>query len=129
MITKYNDYIKESLRDKMIPKSQEDIKKNFSRLSKKKKNQFLFKSVWSADEESVKLALEMGADAKSGPKRETPIIVQATGGSVPRYNIIKNLLEYGADPLSTDLAGRSMISILDGRGLEDIIELIKSYIK
>lgn len=148
---RYEQFINESVRDKMIPKSEDDIKRELSKLSQNSKNAKLRHSVDEGDTESVKLLLEVGADvhyqeeyslrfaSRHGLTSLVKVLLDH-GASIDKFNgsaltnacytgaydTVKVLLEYGADTRLDDEAGLRFASV---KGFDDIVNLIQQYNK
>ena len=75
----------------------------------------------------ITVLLEHGADpnlADAGTG-ETPLMIAALSR---RTNIVKVLLEYGADVTQLNLEGKSVLNLLADENYSDVVELFTQYV-
>ena len=115
MIKKFDTY-NESLRDKMTPKSDDDIRRDLSKLSPKKK---LSKGIHNELPWLVEDAIKSGADPNmtypnsSYPKGFTCLMMVIITNC--NLDIIKLLVKYGADVNAKTKNGSSVLGILNSQ--------------
>lgn len=132
-IKPYNTFVNESVRDMMKPKSEEDILNYVMGLSKEELNLFLVKSVLNQEILFIKIALQVGADPNTiDPKTKLCVLYRAVVGGItsqPNKEVIKMLLDAGADPTLKSKAG--LVPLNNARSWKkwDIYDLLQKYVK
>ena len=152
---KYLKSYNESLRDKMKPKSDEEILKGLSNLTP---NELLFKSTENNFLKGVKKAIDLGVDINivdkhgwtalmytsvNGDKKIAELLIQNGADiNIRNYNenvaliiatmnnqkeIIKLLIQNGADINIKNRFGRTALDLAFYKKFNDIVELLKKY--
>ena len=108
-LKRYKD-LNEGLRDKMSPKSDDDIIKYLNTLSQEELNELFIKSAYILNEEMIRLTLEAGADVnyvndKYAYKNALMLALDSANVTKGDFSAIKLLLKYGADPEQYDNFG------------------------
>ncbi len=144
-IKSYNNFITESLTDKMKPKSKDEVENHINKLSFKEKLETAIKEdiVWIVKEiipiknidvinqslqraalfnsiEVVKYLLDIGADIHY--KEDAALRWACREG---HYELVKLLLDKGADPTAKE---HQAFDWAEMEKYEDILDLLKKYI-
>lgn len=123
----------ESVRDKMTPISEDDIKKHISKLSQDELDEKLVISVIKQDLRYMKMLLDAGANPNTKIRNGITVLSHAEIGSIttkPNLEVIKMLLDYGADPLLPSNKGTTIpYRHAKTWKKQDVVELFDKYIK
>jgi ankyrin repeat protein len=119
---KYLKTYNESLRDKMTPKSDEEILKELGDLTP---DDMLFQSSKYNFLKGVKKALEMGADINYKNKINNTSLIMSSGKGYK--NVVELLLKNDADVNIRNIGGFSALNLASKKGYKEIVELLKKY--
>jgi ankyrin repeat protein len=124
--------ITESVRDKMTPKSEEDLLNYAMGLTKEELDLLLTKSVCGQQIPLIKIALQAGANPNAlDPKVNLSVLYHAVVGGItvqPNKEIIKMLLDAGADPTLPSKRGLTPLNHAKTWN-KDIYEFLLQYMK
>ena len=133
MITiKLSKNIHESIRDKMTPKSEEDIMNYLEELTQEELDLLFVKSVCGQQIPMIKATLRMGANPNSKDPHGLTALYRAVQGSItttPNLEVIKLLLDNGAGPMLASKRGFIPLRHAETWGKPEIVELLKKYVK
>jgi ankyrin repeat protein len=122
MITKYTNYIIESLKDKMYPKSDDDIINKINTYDKDKQIDTIIRFIRNKDEYNIILLLD---NLKFHWTELSKILL-----NVVNYNLVevtKKLLEIGIDLECTDILKNTPLIIASKNGNLDIVKLLVEH--
>jgi ankyrin repeat protein len=87
--------INENIDDLFVPKSEEDIIKELSKLSQEEKNEKLFNAVEKDQLDIVKLIVKAGADINAKNYANDTVLIWASAHD--KLEVVKYLIKMGAD--------------------------------
>ena len=127
-------YVKvdESVRDKMTPKSEEDILKSIEGLDQMALDQKLLDAVQKHQIDRIQILLNAGANPNTKDGAGNTLLFKAIVGGIvskPNIEIASMLLKNGADPTNTNNRGVDTLKWAEIWKKWDMVELLKQYIK
>jgi len=117
-------FIYESIESFLEPKSNEDIKKELSKLSKSELNDMLFTATYNGENSrKIKLLIDAGADVNNddGFIDSTPLMNASQYGY---KDIVKLILDSGADVNAKDNDGWTALMYASNNGHEEVIKML-----
>lgn len=95
IIKSYKNFVNESVKDLMKPKSEEEISSNIKNFSQEKKDEYLVEAAHDGDLKMVKLLIESGADINTRNNYDLTVLMIASYRG--HLEIVKYLIDNGAD--------------------------------
>jgi ankyrin repeat protein len=131
MINKYNQFINESVRDLMKPKSEEEIKLALKDSDINKEDGFgyskLMVAAWKRDWDMVEFLIDNGADINNVDSNgQTILFVACADGNL---DMVKYLIEKGINYNIEDSEGNSAIILAQYNEHTEVVDYLKSLRK
>jgi len=123
-------FIYESIDDILKPKSEKDIEKELSKLSKHDLNYLLLDAAAENKTTNIELIIKYGANVNCltpGSIRDdrwTPLMYSSMNGNLESMII---LIKYGANVNVKDVHGRTPLKLARSNGYIDAVNLLKQY--